>query len=157
MHFDSYLIDLDMAEVTRSFNQILLNLLAMLAGAITPTGDGALVEVESSDNSLYRTAMRQQRDEIQRRQNFLTFFLVGFGALFFLFVMILLTGGFFFYVASVLFGMVLVGLFHYVVWGMSFEQQVAGEAEEEQLRQRAAEIAEEDGWNYPDPRTDIQR
>jgi Na+-transporting methylmalonyl-CoA/oxaloacetate decarboxylase gamma subunit len=35
-------------------------------------------------------------------------------------------------------GVCLVTLFHYVLWGRTLSQSVAGEREEEQLRQRAA-------------------
>jgi membrane protein implicated in regulation of membrane protease activity len=64
----------------------------------------------------------------------LTVLAVGF----FLLVLILISGGFFLYVVQIAAGVCLVTLFHYVLWGRTLSQSVAGEREEEQLRQRAA-------------------
>src|SRR4051812_6776121 len=93
-------------------------------------------------------------DPTPRRQGFLTILLVSGATVFFLFVLILITGGFFLYVVSAVLGMVLLGLFHYLVWGMALEREVAGESEEEQLRQRAAELAAAEDWNYPPGRSE---
>jgi fatty acid desaturase len=73
----------------------------------------------------------------------LTVLAVGF----FVLVLIFITGGFFLYVVQITAGIFLVALFHYVVWGRAMSQAVAGEREEEQLRQRAA--AEADGEDWP--------
>jgi len=74
----------------------------------------------------------------QRRQNFLALFLTALGLLFFLTVLVFLSGGFFLYVVLVAGGMACYGLFHYLLWGKMLSQEVAGEREEEQLRRRAA-------------------
>ena len=73
----------------------------------------------------------------ERRQTFLTIFLTGLLGAFFLVVLILISGGFFFYVLLVGLGMTAAGLLHYLAWGRAFESEVAGEREEEQLRERA--------------------
>ncbi len=75
----------------------------------------------------------------QRRESFLTLFLTALGALFFLFVLILLTGGYLVYVLLIGGGLFGVGLLHYLLWGRLLSQQVAGEREEERLRRRAEE------------------
>jgi hypothetical protein len=49
-------------------------------------------------------------------------------------------------------GMFLLGMFHYVLWGRAFSQETAGEREEEQLRQRAAEVESEEDGHWPDTR-----
>jgi hypothetical protein len=46
----------------------------------------------------------------------------------------------------------MLGLFHYVLWGRAFSDAVAGEREEEQLRQRAAAVEADDDWHAPDTR-----
>jgi hypothetical protein len=72
----------------------------------------------------------------QRRETFLGLFLAlffGAGAVVFL---IVVTGGFFLYVlaAGVVIGVV--GYLHYLLWGQALTQQVAGEREEEEARER---------------------
>jgi hypothetical protein len=86
-----------------------------------------------------------------QRRAFLTIFLTLLVLGFFLFVLIFISGGFFLYV--LLFGgaMIFVGLLHYLLWGRAFSSEVAGECEEERLRQRAAELTEND-WHAPDTR-----
>ena len=46
----------------------------------------------------------------------------------------------------------MLGLFHYLLWGRAFSQEMAGEREEEQLRQRAAEVENDAEWQRPDTR-----
>jgi hypothetical protein len=87
-----------------------------------------------------------QNQPQQNRQAFLSIFLTALAVLFFMVVLIFLTGGFFLYVLEFSGAVVLLGLLHYVLWGRAFSQEVAGEREEEQLRQRAQ--AEE--WQVPD-------
>jgi hypothetical protein len=58
---------------------------------------------------------------------------------FFVLVLIFISGGFFLYVVEITAGIFLVSLVHWAVWGRALSQSVAGEREEEQLRQRAAE------------------
>jgi hypothetical protein len=65
----------------------------------------------------------------------LTVLAVGF----FILVLIFISGGFFLYVVQIAAGIFLFALFHYVLWGRAMSQSVAGEREEERLRQRAAE------------------
>jgi hypothetical protein len=85
----------------------------------------------------------------QARQTFLTIFLTGLLGVFCLLVLILISGGFFFYVLLVGLGMTAAGLLHYLAWGRAFSEEVAGEREEEQLRERAQ--AEE--WPLPERHT----
>jgi fatty acid desaturase len=87
----------------------------------------------------------------QHRHAFLSVFLTVLALGFFLLVLIFISGGFFLYV--VLFGgaIFLVALLHYLLWGRVFSAEVAGEREEEQLRQRAA-APQEDDWHPPDTR-----
>jgi hypothetical protein len=81
--------------------------------------------------------MSSDQGPSESRQNFLALFLATIGGGFFLFVLILLTGGLFLYVLLVVGLMALLGLFHYVAWGKMMSEEVAGEREEELLRQRA--------------------
>jgi hypothetical protein len=82
----------------------------------------------------------------QRRQNFLAVFLAGLFLMFFLVLLIFLTNGLFLYVLLLAGAIAAVALFHYVLWGRSLSQEVAGEREEEQLRQRA----QAEDWPLPD-------
>ncbi len=77
------------------------------------------------------------------RQNFLSLFLATVLGGFFLFVLVLLTGGLFLYVVLLVAFIGFLALFHYVLWGKLMSDSVAGEREEEQLRQRA--LSEEGG------------
>jgi fatty acid desaturase len=88
--------------------------------------------------------------DTQSRQTFLSILLAGMALMFFVFMLILITGGFFIWVVAVVAGLVALTSFHYFLWGRAFSQQVAGEVEEEQLRQRAAEGLDGQDWNYPD-------
>jgi fatty acid desaturase len=73
----------------------------------------------------------------QQRHALLAVFLTVLGVLFFGVVLVLLSGGFFMYVVLLPAAIFLMGLLHYVLWGRAFTEEVAGEREEEQLRQRA--------------------
>jgi hypothetical protein len=88
----------------------------------------------------------------QHRHGMLSVFLTLFSLVFFLIVLILVSGGFFLYVVLFAGAILAVALMHYVLWGKAFSESVAGEREEEQLRQRAAAPAEEDDWHAPDTR-----
>jgi hypothetical protein len=82
--------------------------------------------------------MDPEQDGRLRRQTFLSIILTLLAAAFFLLVLILISGGFFFYVLEVALGVAaFIGL-HYLLWGRALSMQVAGEREEEQLRERAA-------------------
>jgi hypothetical protein len=70
------------------------------------------------------------------RENLLTIILVlllGGGFTFFL---VMVSLGVFQYVIATVLGITLLGYLHYVLWGYSFSQEVAGEREEEQLREQ---------------------
>jgi hypothetical protein len=89
----------------------------------------------------------------QQRHAFLSVMFTVLALGLFLFVLIFISGGFFLWVillGGTIFG---VALLHYVLWGRAFSASVAGEREEEQLRQRAAAaIDEDDDWQTPDTR-----
>jgi fatty acid desaturase len=88
----------------------------------------------------------------QHRHAFLSVFLTILGLGLALLVLILISGGFFLWVVLFGGGILLLGLFHYVLWGKLFSDAVAGEREEEQLRQRAATLETDETWNPPDTR-----
>jgi hypothetical protein len=52
------------------------------------------------------------------------------------FFLILLSGGLLVYLAAAVFGIALIGLLHYALWGHALSQEVAGEREEEEARGR---------------------
>ena len=79
------------------------------------------------------------QDPQARRGAFLPYLLGGMTLIFFFFVMILITGGFFLYIVLVAAGLGGLGLVHYWWWGKALTRDLAGEMEEEDLRQRAAE------------------
>jgi hypothetical protein len=82
-----------------------------------------------------------------RRQTFLTVFLALLLGSFALLVLILVSGGFFLYVIYLALAIAGIAVIHYVLWGRALSREVAGEREEEQLRQRAAA----DDWPLPGP------
>lgn len=90
--------------------------------------------------------------EQQHRHAFLSVFLTILTLLFSLVFLIFISGGFFGYVVLFGGGIVMLGLFHYVLWGRMLSQEVAGEREEELLRQRAAEDEAEEEQYQPDTR-----
>jgi hypothetical protein len=74
--------------------------------------------------------------ERKGRETFLTILLaVVLGGAFFFFLN-LISFGIFYSVLAVVFGITAIGYFHYVLWGYSFSQDVAGEREEQELRER---------------------
>ena len=82
-----------------------------------------------------------------RRQTFLTVFLALLLGAFALLVLILVSGGFFLYVIYLALAIAGIAMIHYVLWGRALSREVAGEREEEQLRQRA----EAEDWPLPGP------
>lgn len=60
----------------------------------------------------------------------------------FLFLLFITCGGLFIYILALVGGIAFVGLFHYLLWGHSMTNEVAGEREEEELRES---MEEEDG------------
>jgi fatty acid desaturase len=88
----------------------------------------------------------------QQRHALLTVFLTVLALLFFGLVLIVIGNGLVEAVVLIGGGMFLLGMFHYVLWGRALSQETAGEREEEQLRQRAAEVEAEEDWHPPDTR-----
>jgi len=88
----------------------------------------------------------------QQRHALLSVFLTMLALGFFLFLLIFISGGFFLYVL-LLGGVILfMAMLHYALWGRAFSESVAGEREEEQLRQRAVAVEPDDDWHPPDTR-----
>jgi hypothetical protein len=72
----------------------------------------------------------------QRRETFVGYLLtLLFGAALLLFL-IFVTGGFFLNILAALAAIGAVGYLHYLLWGHSLTQAVAGEREEEEARER---------------------
>ena len=88
----------------------------------------------------------------QQRHAMLTVFLTVIALIFFGLVLIVISNGLIFAVVLLAGGMSILGMFHYLLWGRAFSEATAGEREEEQLRQRAAEIEAEEKWDRPDTR-----
>jgi hypothetical protein len=89
-------------------------------------------------------ARMEQEDKATRkaRETFLTLMLTAvFGGGFLVFL-ILVSGGFFFYVLLAVGIIGTIGSFHYLLWGQALSQEVAGEREEEELRERQREEEE---------------
>jgi hypothetical protein len=83
------------------------------------------------------------------RENLLTIVLVILlGGAFAFFLDMVSLGVFRFVIATVI-GITLLGYLHYVFWGYSFSQEVAGEREEEQLREQIE--ADRESWRAPAP------
>jgi hypothetical protein len=61
--FDSQFVTLHFAQFTPLFDQVLLDLLALNAGARFPIGDRPLIQSEGKDNGLARTAFGKQLDD----------------------------------------------------------------------------------------------
>lgn len=80
-----------------------------------------------------------------RRESMLTIILTGMVTVFTVLVLILVTGGWVLWLVLVVGAMVFLYIFHYFLWGRLLDEQVAGEREEEILRQRAAE-KDAEGW-----------
>lgn len=88
----------------------------------------------------------------QHRHALLSVFLTVLAVGFFLLALILISGGFFLWVILLGGGMVFAAMLHYMLWGRAFSDATAGEREEEQLRQRAMSIENEEDWHMPDTR-----
>lgn len=88
----------------------------------------------------------------QQRHALLTVFLTVLALIFFGLVLVVISNGLVLVVVLLGGGMFLLGMLQYVLWGRAFSQETAGEREEEQLRQRAAEIEAEEDWHRPDTR-----
>lgn len=79
-----------------------------------------------------------------QRESMLTVVLTGMVVFFILFVLILITGGWVFWLVQVIAAITFLCLLHYVLWGKLMSDSVAGEREEEMLRQQAEEKESED-------------
>jgi hypothetical protein len=80
--------------------------------------------------------MDHDAPERQRRETFLSLFLALFFGGGFVLFLIVITGGFFLYCLLAVAAIGVVGYCHYVLWGHSLTQAVAGEREEEEARER---------------------
>jgi hypothetical protein len=83
-------------------------------------------------------------DEYQRRrQSFLTVFFAAFVLIGLLLVFTILTGGFLLYILAVVAVAGAVGAVHYLLWGRALSERTAGEREEMEMEDRAAEELDE--------------
>jgi len=71
------------------------------------------------------------------RQTIVTVMLASMGAAFFLFLLILISGGFFIYLVGILAAIALFGAFHYLLWGRLLVKETSEESEEARLRDKA--------------------
>jgi hypothetical protein len=81
------------------------------------------------------------------RDTLLTFSLVGVLGGAFIFFLNLVSLGIFAYVIAAIIGIAAVGFLHYAIWGYALSQQVAGEREE----QRIKDLLENDQDDEPMP------
>jgi hypothetical protein len=82
----------------------------------------------------------------EARSRFLSVMLTVMTVGFFLMVLMILTGGLVLYLLAVVAGLTGLVLVHYLLWGRAMTEEMAGEIEEEQLRDQARD----DGWPLPD-------
>jgi amino acid permease len=73
----------------------------------------------------------------KRRETMLTVVLTGLGAGVFLLFLILVTGGFFFFVALAVVGITALGVLHYWLWGQSMTEDVAAEQAQDMASQES--------------------
>ncbi len=92
--------------------------------------------------------MNEQREPNPQRASFLSVMLAGMAGLFFLLVLILLTGGFVFWIVLCVACAVGLGTLHWLLWGRLMTQLTAGEREEHQLLERAREAREQERIVY---------
>jgi hypothetical protein len=85
--------------------------------------------------------VQQTPDGKKGRETLLTFSLVAILGGAFLFFLNLVSLGIFAYVIAAIVGIAAVGFLHYAIWGYALSQQVAGEREEQRLK----DLLEEDG------------
>jgi hypothetical protein len=81
--------------------------------------------------------MNDPPDPSARRAHFLPILLATMGLFFFLLVLVMLTGGFMFYIVMCVLIAVAFGSLHWLLWGRLLTDLTAGEREEERLLQRA--------------------
>jgi hypothetical protein len=78
------------------------------------------------------------------RETLLTFTLVVILGGAFLFFLNIVSLGIFFYVIAVIVGIAAVGFLHYAVWGYALSKQVAGEREEQRIKELLEANLDED-------------
>jgi hypothetical protein len=83
--------------------------------------------------------MDEPHDSSSERATFLSLMLGALGMGLFFLVLLLITGGWFFFVGCAAGALVFLGLIHYALWGKSMSDQVAGQREEMQWLERARE------------------
>jgi hypothetical protein len=91
--------------------------------------------------------MNEPDDPVEQREVFLPLLLGTLATGFFFLFLILITGGFFFYVGLSIGGLVMLGLFHYALWGKALSDQVSGERDAVDLMKRAQEPPEQK-WTF---------
>lgn len=82
------------------------------------------------------------------RENLLTFTLVAILGGAFLFFLNLVSLGIFIYVIAAIVGFTAIGFLHYAIWGYALSQQVAGEREEQRIKD-LLEADPDDGDSMP--------
>jgi hypothetical protein len=92
--------------------------------------------------------MSAEQEPSGRRASFLPVILGSVGGLFFLLVLVMVTGGFFLYIVGFFVAVAALACFHWLVWGKLLTQYTAGEREEEALLERAREIEEQGRFTY---------
>lgn len=89
--------------------------------------------------------MNNEADHRSARGSFLSVILTLLAACFFLFFLFLACGGIAVYVIWVVAGVGLIGLLHYMLWGNAYSQEVEGEREELEIREREEELPDRAG------------
>jgi hypothetical protein len=89
--------------------------------------------------------MSDPHDEGPSGATMLPLMLAVFLTLFFLLVLVLLTGGFILYIGLCVLGLTGLGALHYLLWGRAFEEATAGEREEAELLERVEQQRHQTG------------
>ncbi len=89
--------------------------------------------------------MDYQADHNSARGKFLSAMLILLGGSFILFFMFLVCGGLAIAALMVVAGLAAFGFFHYMLWGHSFTQEVAGEREEMEIRESMEDASDRPG------------
>jgi high-affinity Fe2+/Pb2+ permease len=93
--------------------------------------------------------MSEPNDPVERRATFLPMLMAVIAAGFFCVVMIFVTGGFFFYVVGIGLLFVLLGLFHYLLWGRAMDQEATAERQRLEALEKAQEnLKRGTNWTY---------
>jgi len=93
--------------------------------------------------------MSEPNDPVQERSRFLPMLMATLAAGVFCLFMILITGGFFFYVVAAVLGLILLGMFHYAVWGRAMDQEAAAERQRQEMLDKAKDTLDKGKtWTY---------